>query len=142
QTDKQISGTHFGRFAPFPPPTALLLVPLAGLSPLVALRVLTVLSLLCLGLAIRLLSRIVPLDLVDSAVLALLLAYGVGNNLRFGQPYIEISTACLLGYLAWRRQRPILAGLCFGVFAPIKYFPGVFLLYFALRRQWQVVLGG
>jgi hypothetical protein len=89
-----------------------------------------------------LLARIVPLRLIDSAVLVLLSGYAVFNNLRFGQPYIEVSTACLLGYYAWLKERPLLAGACFGIFAPIKYVPAYILIYFTLRRQWKVALGG
>ncbi len=131
-----------GKFAPFPPPTALLLVPLAHLSPLAALRVTTVFSLFCLVLSIGLLARITQLSLAKSAALALLSGYAVYTSLRFGQPYIEVSTACLLGYYAWLRDRPRLAGVCFGLFVPIKYFPVFILIYFAFRRQWQLVQGG
>jgi hypothetical protein len=131
-----------GKFGPFPPPTALLLVPLARLSPLTALRVTTAVSLLCLLCSIWLLARIVPLGLVESAVLVLLSGYAVCNGLRLGQPYIAVSTACILGYYAWLKGRPLLAGACFGIFAPIKYVPGLILIYFALRRQWKVALSG
>src|SRR6202048_3099001 len=44
----QIGKPSAGKFAPFPPPTALLLVPLAQLEPLSALRVMTGVSTLCL----------------------------------------------------------------------------------------------
>jgi hypothetical protein len=143
QIRKELPGVEArGKFRPFPPPTALLLVPLARLSPLTALRVTTVVSLLCLLCSIWLLARIVPFGLVDSALLVLLSGYAVCSSLRFGQPYIEVSTACILGYYAWLKQRPLLAGACFGIFAPIKYVPAFILIYFALRRQWQVALGG
>ena len=46
-----------GKFSPFPPPTALLLLPIAHLEPLDALRVLTAVSVVCLVGAIALLSR-------------------------------------------------------------------------------------
>lgn len=36
----------------------------------------------------------------------------------------------------------MLAGACFGAFTPIKYFPMIFLVDAAFRRQWQVVVGG
>ena len=45
-------------FPPYPPPTALLLVPLADLPPLTALRVLTVFNLLFVISSMLLLSRI------------------------------------------------------------------------------------
>src|SRR5262249_10363794 len=128
-------------FGPFPPPTALLLVPLAGLSPLAALRVTTVLSLLSLFCSIGLLARIASLSLLDTAVLVCLSGSAIYNNLRLGQPYMEVSLACILGYHLWLKQRAVWAGICFGLFAPIKYFPAGLLVYFALSRQWQVVLG-
>ena len=131
-----------GKFSPFPPPTALLLLPLAGLSPLSALRVTTIVSLVCLLGSIVLLARIVPLRLLDSSVLVLLSGYAICNSLRFGQPYIEVSAACILGYYAWLHNRPLLAGVCFGLFVPIKYYPVFILIYFAVRGQWRVVLGG
>jgi alpha-1,2-mannosyltransferase len=131
-----------GKFAPFPPPTALLLVPLTSLSPLDALRVVTAISVLCLLGSIVLLARILSWSVLDSAIFVLLSGFAVLNGLRFGQPYILISTLCILGYYAYLRGRPVTAGICFGLFAPVKYFPIGFLLYFALRRQWRVMLGG
>src|SRR5580700_2000807 len=54
----QIGKASEGEFKPFPPPTALLLVPLAGLKPLDALRVVTCVSFLCLIGSIILLAKI------------------------------------------------------------------------------------
>jgi hypothetical protein len=131
-----------GKFSPFPPPTALLALPLASLSPLAALRVMTCVSLLALAGAIVLLSRILGWSLAHCAVLVLLAGGGLFNGLRFGQPYILMSTLCLLGYYAWQRGRPWFGGVCLGLFVPIKYLPVIHLLGFALARQWRVVQGG
>jgi len=131
-----------GKFSPFPPPTALLMVPLTSLAPLDALRVMTGLSLLGLAGSIILLSRILAWRLIDSAIFILLSGYAVLNSLRLGQPYILISASCLLGYYARLKGRPLIAGLCFGLFSPIKYFPIVILIYLAFRKEWRVVLGG
>jgi len=130
-----------GKFSPFPPPTALLLLPLASLEPLNALRALTGLSLLCLAGSALLLSRILAWSPLAAAVFVLLAGYAVINALRFGQPYILVSFSCVLGYYAYLRGRPVLAGLCFGLFTPIKYFPVALLSYFAWRRQWKLVAG-
>jgi len=138
----QIGHTPGGKFTPFPPPTALLLVPLTRLQPLNALRVLTAVSVLCLTCSIILLARILAWSRIDAAVFVLLSGYAVLNALRFGQPYILASLSCVLGYYAFGKGRPSLAGMCFGIFAPIKYFPVVILIYFAFRKQWRVVLGG
>jgi hypothetical protein len=138
----QIGKASEGEFKPFPPPTALLLLPLARLQPLDALRVLTVASVLCLVCSIILLAKILSWSLVDSTVFVLLSGYAVLGTLRLGQPYILVSLSCILGYYALLKGRPLLAGMCFGLFTPIKYFPVVFLVYFAFRKEWKVVLGG
>ena len=131
-----------GEFKPFPPPTALLLVPLTQLKPLDALRVLTGVSVLCLVCSIVILARILSWSFVDSAVFVLLSGYAVLGALRLGQPYILVSLSCILGYYARLKGRPLLAGMCFGLFTPIKYFPIVILIYFAFRKEWKVVVGG
>jgi hypothetical protein len=48
----------------------------------------------------------------------------------------------VLGYYAYLRGKPVLAGMCFGLFTPIKYFPLILLIYFAARQQWKLVLSG
>jgi hypothetical protein len=131
-----------GNFSPYPPPTALLLAPLTGFKPLTALRIVTALNVLCLICSMLLLSRIFAWRLVDSALFILLSGWALLSGLRFGHPYILISTFCLLGYYLYLRRMPLLAGLCLGVFVPIKYYPLIVLAGFALRRQWRVLLGG
>jgi len=128
-----------GKFAPFPPPTALLLVPLARLAPLDALRIVTLASLAALVGSILLLAKVLSWRATHTAIFVLLSGYAILAALRFGQPYILVSFACILGFYAYSRQRPWLAGFCLGLFAPIKYFPVSLVLGFALRRQWRPV---
>jgi hypothetical protein len=136
------SGENPGEFRPYPPPTALLLVPLTGFKPLTALRIVTVVSVACLICSMLLLNRIFAWDLLDSALFVLASGWGLRSGLRFGHPYILISTFCLLGYYLYLKRMPWLAGLCLGVFVPIKYYPLSVLAAFALYRQWRVVMGG
>jgi hypothetical protein len=129
------------KFAPFPPPTALLLLPLAPLEPLTALRVVVAISVLSLILSIWLLARTVAWDVLDAALFILASGFGILSGLRYGQPYILISMFCLLGYYLYLTGRPWLAGLTLGVFVPIKYFPVIVPAGLALRREWKVALG-
>jgi hypothetical protein len=131
-----------GEFTPYPPPTALLLMPLTDLKPLTALRIVTVLNVVCLICSMLLLSRTFAWGLIDSALFILLSGWALRSGLRLGHPYILISTFCLLGYYFYRKRMPWLAGLCLGVFVPIKYYPVMILAGFALHRQWRVMLGG
>ena len=131
-----------GKFQPFPPPTALLLVPVASLEPLDALRVVTAVSAVCLIGSIVLLSRILAWTLIDTALLVMLSGWAVVNAFRLGQPYIFVALSCIAGYHAYLRSRPWIAGICFGLFTPVKYFPVVMLGYFAFRKRWRIVAGG
>jgi hypothetical protein len=135
-------GTNPGEFRPYPPPTALLLMPLTGFKPLTALRIVTVASLSCLIGSMFLLSKMFAWDLLDSALFVLASGWGLQTGLRFGHPYILTSTFCLLGYYLYLKRRPWLAGLCLGMFVPIKYYPLSVLAAFALHRQWRVAMGG
>src|SRR5580698_8166140 len=110
-----------GKFAPFPPPTALLLIPLASMEPLNALRVTTVIGIVGLVASVVLLSRILSRSVLESAVLVLLSGAAIVNALRLGQPYMLVSLSCVFGYYLYLKGRPWLAGLCFGLFVPIKY---------------------
>jgi hypothetical protein len=101
----------------------------------------TVLNVLCLVGAAVLLGRALGWSVLDAAVLILLSGNAIMSCLRFGQLYIVIATFCIMGYCAWCARRPWLAGACFGLFAPIKYFPLIFPAYFTLRRQWKLGLG-
>lgn len=131
-----------GEFTPYPPPTALLLTPLAGFKPQTALRIVTALNVVCVIFSMLLLSSIFAWRLIDSALFILLSGWALRNGLRLGHPYILISTCCLLGYYLYLKRMPWLAGLCLGLFVPIKYFPVMILAGFALHKQWRVVLVG
>jgi len=130
------------KFTPFPPPTALLLVPLARCEPLTALRIVTAVSVLCLICSIFLLARILAWNPIDSALFILSSGLAIISSVRFGQPYILISTFCILGYYLYLVRQPWLAGICLGLFVPIKYFPVIILGSFALRKEWKVLMGG
>jgi hypothetical protein len=136
------NGINPGEFRPYPPATALLLMPLTDFKPLTALRIVTVVSLTCLFCSTLLLSRLFTWDLLDSALFVLASGWALHSGLRDGHPYILISTFCLLGYYLYRNRMPRLAGVCFGMFVPVKYYPLCILAAFVLRRQWRVAMGG
>lgn len=48
---------------------------------------------------------------------------------------------CLLFYLRYARQRPMLAGIALGLAVVIKITPVILLVYYAARRDWKTVLG-
>lgn len=128
-----------GKFSPFPPITALVLVPLAFLKPLAALQLMTGINIILASLSVLLLQRTTRLSLLDSALVITGSGIGLINCLRFGQLYILIAFSLLLGYHAYTRKQYILSGICFGVFIPVKYYPVVFLLAFVIKKEWRVI---
>jgi hypothetical protein len=130
-----------GEFTPYPPPTALLLMPLTDFKPLTALRIVTGLNVVWLICSMFLLMRIFAWRLIDSALFVLFSGWALLTGLRFGHPYILISTFSLLGYYLYCKRMPWLAGLCLGIFVPVKYYPLIVIVGFAVHRQWRVVLG-
>lgn len=130
-----------GKFSPFPPPTALLFIPFAPLEPITAQRVMTSLNLLLLLGSVRLLALLMNRKLLASALVVFLSGIGLANCFRFGQMYIAVGFALILGYYLYTLKRPLWAGVVLGFFFPIKYFPAVLLLPFVFRKDWNVVFG-
>ncbi len=131
-----------GKFSPFPPVTALVCAPLALFSPLDALRMTTAANLGLLAVALVLLARLAGTGIWDSLIFVLLSGHGLANNFRFGQMYIAVSLSIISGYYLAARGRPVLAGVALGLMTPVKYFPLIVLIYFALRKDWKVVAAG
>lgn len=131
---------QMGKFSPFPPSTALVMIPLAWLSPLNALRAWTVLNLAILAGSIVLLSRIVKKDWLWSSLLFLLGGNALVNDFRFGQFYLTLSFLCMCALYSWQGRRQTTSGVLMGIGAMIKYFPVVFLPICIIRREWKVAL--
>lgn len=131
-----------GTFVPFPPVTALLLVPIAYLEPRDAKIVWTTANVLLISTCVVVLARIVRRPWVQVGILLLLSGLAVVNGLKFGQMYLVLLLLILVGFWAAENGREVLSGIFFGLFVPIKYFPLIFLLYYAWLRRWNIVLAG
>lgn len=129
-----------GKFSPFPPVTALLFVPLALAAPLTALRILTVVNLIALAASVVLLSRTARVSLHAALLIVLFSGIGLANCLRFGQLYILLAFFLLLGFKFFRDGRAIAAGVCFGIWIPVKYYPAAFLIYFLMKKEWRLLV--
>jgi len=131
---------QLGKFSPFPPATALVLLPLTGFSPLTALRIVTVLNLLMVAAAILLLARCCAFTLLESSAFVLLSGIGLVNCIRFGQLYIAVSLLMVLGFFLLERRQEAWAGACLALPVPFKYFPAVYLAYFGMKGKWKILL--
>jgi len=129
-----------GKFFPFPPLTVVLMMPLSGLPPLSALQVWTGINLLLLGAIFLILKRFIAATPLIIAGIILGSGIGLANNFRFGQWYVMLLFIITCGYYYWQKGSPAFAGMLFGIGAVFKYFPLLFLILFALRREWKGLL--
>jgi hypothetical protein len=100
----------------------------------------TAVNVLLLVLTIGLLARILPTTRKHAAALILLSGVGLWNCISFGQLYVLLSACVVAGYAMYLREKRVLSGIAFGLLIPVKYYPAVFLLYFALVREWKIVV--
>jgi hypothetical protein len=98
-----------------------------------------VLSIVCLGAALVMLYRGLPLSLSPSQALlvcgVLLGWYPMFVGLRSGQLGMILSMLVVAGWYAIRQNRPVLGGIAVGAAAALKLFPALLLVYFLLRHR-------
>jgi len=63
------------------------------------------------------------------------------SNLWHGQVTALIFACFCLSYWLLHRGRFMAAGLVLGLIVPFKFYPALFILYFAWRRNWRIVAG-
>jgi hypothetical protein len=122
-----------GKFSPFPPITGWLMLPLAGLEPLMAQRASVLVNLLFIVLCAYGWSRITGWRYLPSVILVLAGGSSLVNNVAFGQVYLVMVTCMLFAVILIEKDRLLPAGILIGTFTAIKYFPivvigGLFLL--------------
>jgi hypothetical protein len=128
-----------GKFSPFPPLTAIVLLPFAHFTPIVAKQIWTVINILLLIANIFLLASLLKKDFAFSLLLFLLSGWALINAIKLGQLYLLLVFTILLGYKLYTENEKILSGIVFGMMIPIKYFPVIFLIYFIIAKEWRVV---
>lgn len=128
-----------GKFAPFPPPTAFVMLPLSGFDPLTAKRIWTCVNLLLLAFSIFLFRKISDLSLSSSLLFFLAGGMALVNNFYLGQIYLLILIGMQLSWLLSKRS-PIIAGLITSAGMSLKYFPLVILPSWILEKNKKALL--
>ena len=126
-----------------PPHFHLILLPLASLPGRWALIAWGMISLVCLGLSLRLIARESGVVLTPwrcrLAALALLSFAGLGAVAVTGQVSFILLLPMTLAWMRARRGRWGEAGLCLGLLMSVKPFLGLFLPYLLLRRRFDAL---
>jgi hypothetical protein len=136
---------YFARSAQTPP-AVLLGLPFAWLDYPEATLAWNLMSLAALAATLWLLIRELAIPFPAWAVFPVVTLLLVCSPLRqqVGQGQLNLVLLLLITgtWAAERSARPWLAGTLLGVVTGIKLFPGLLFVYFALRRQWRVVMAG
>ena len=130
-----------GKFTPFPPPSALILVPLTPLDPLSAKRIWLIINLLLLIPLIRMMKRVAGFSMEENLLLILVCGLGLATNFLLGQMYLLLLFVLFAGYDWVQTKKEFFAGIIWGIAAAIKYLPVIFLIPFLIRRNRKVPLG-
>ncbi len=142
QIDRYGIEHQLGGFIPHPPPTALVMLPLTSFEPLSAKRIWIALNLAFAICAIVLFARIAQMPWLPVAIIFLGTGFGLINNFLFGQMYLLLLVTLASGIYLQQRGHAIAAGLMLGLMLPMKYVGAFFLIYFAWKKEWRVVLAG
>jgi hypothetical protein len=125
------------------PLTAVLLMPIAGLSLDDAQFVLVAVNnLLLIGGVALMVIALKPTKLVTLAAFVIFATFEpMFDSLRLGQVDGLIVFSLALAFLAHRRSMPWLSGAALAVPAMLKVSPAIVVGYFVWRREWRVVAG-
>jgi len=138
---------HFGierplvGFAPSTLTSALLVVPLSSMPPLVANRWWLAINLALLSLTGVFLKRITSLPWRRIGVLVFLAVAPLQSNFLSGQVHLVMLLLVAIAAWLYFEDRAFLCGIALGAAAALKIYPALFLLFFLVKKQWRAAVG-
>lgn len=129
------------KFAPFPPATAFLYLPLTAFSPLKAKQAWLVINLFLIFVIVLKSIDLLGKNAMNSALVFSLFLIPIASNIRLGQAYL-LFTLFILFYLesSLKNQR-FFGGSLLGFATALKYFPGVFLVAILPKTNKRILFG-
>ena len=128
-------------FQPFPPPTALLMVPLAFLDIRTAKSIWTILNVCFAGALVLTLSRLSNLSSFQTLLILLGSGWALINTFALGQVYLLMTLCLAFSLYLYKQEREFASGVIAGLFIPIKYFPLALVVVFLVERKWKAAAG-
>lgn len=121
--------------------SALAVAPWSSLPPLEAKHQWLILNLVFLLLTAVLLVRITNLGWERVTLLMFLAFIPLRDNFLLGQMHVLVLFLLTLAAWLFFRDSGFLSGISLAMAAALKIFPGLFLIYFAWKRQWRAAIG-
>ena len=143
QREKDHKGIDVGvvAFIPLTLPSALVVEPLTSLSPLAAKRCWIIANLIFLLLTGLLLTRMTTLGGTRVAIVMSLAFVALRNNFLLGQMHVLVLLLLALSAWLYFIKSRFLSGVTLAFAAALKLYPGLFLLFFIVKRQWRATVG-
>jgi len=127
----------FVSYTPFPPFTSIVLAPFL-LFPVAVSKILF--NIFSAALFVWVLARASKFFSLPARVLWLvpvIFFIPLRNNIFFGQAYLLLFALLLQGYMAYKKGKPVVAALLWGVAIVFKLFPLVILFFLLAKKQYK-----
>jgi len=126
---KKIGLKDGAKFAPFPPATAFLYLPLTMFDALMAKRVWLICNLLILVLLVFELKKIGTLNWFEILFALSLFSIPIASNIKLGQSYLLFTFFITKFLVSNKKDDRLMSSSLLGMAASIKYFPVIYLAY-------------
>ncbi len=128
-------------FQPFPPPTALLMVPLTFVDIRTAKFIWTLLNICFAAGLVLILSRLGTLSDFHAVLLVLGSGWAIVNTFALGQVYLLMTLCLAISIYLYGQKKDFASGVLAGLFIPVKYFPLALVVVFLVERRWNAAAG-
>lgn len=127
-------------YAPFPPFTSLVFAPFTILPLESSKWLFNLFSALLFVVTLWRCIRYFNITPYIALVVPVIFFIPLVNNLFFGQSYLLLCSLLLEGYLAYRKEKPILSSFLWAIAILFKLFPALIFLFLLLRRKYRSFL--
>lgn len=115
------------KFAPFPPVTAFLFIPLSSFSELTAKRIWLVFNCVFLLLIVFQTKKLSSQNILPALLILSVFTIPIASNFRLGQTYLFFTLLILFALNSFNKKKYNLGASLIGFLAAIKYFPLLFI---------------
>ncbi len=133
---------HLLYINPHPPFADILLFPLWFLTFHTAIVVWTLIEIVCMLLIVYLLlkSEQIPMKYFPLVVLFTLAAQPFQSNLITGQITIVLVMFVVMAWFMYKKGYESASGVFIALATMLKFYPGLFILFFLINRKWKAIL--
>ncbi|MGA8510042.1 MAG: glycosyltransferase family 87 protein, partial [Candidatus Sulfotelmatobacter sp.] len=134
-------GRRLVSYIPLTLPSALPVLPLSSLPPLQAKRCWLLLNLAFLGLTLVILARSTNLGARRVGLLMFMALIPLRSNFIYGQMHVLVLLLLAIATWFYLEGWSFSSGLAVAVGAALKIYPGLFLIFFLIKKQWRAAAG-